>query len=67
LSRTRENLTNKTPLATGPIVSPIPVHDHQAAASLLSLPLPRVLTSAHINKIDDHRKGEKPTHKHTSK
>jgi len=44
----------------GSIVSPIPVRNHQAATSLLSLPLPRVLTSAHINKIDDHRKGGKP-------
>ena len=30
---------------------------HQTAASLLSLSLPEVLTSAHINKVDDHRKG----------
>jgi len=51
----------------GAIVGPIPVHNHQVAASLLSLPLPRVLTSAHINKIDDHRKGGKTTHNHTNK
>jgi len=38
-------------------VSPTPVHRHQAATSLLSLPLPGVLTSDHINRIDDHRKG----------
>ena len=30
---------------------------HQTAASLLSLPLLGVLTSAHINKVDGHRKG----------
>jgi len=47
----------------GPTMGPIPVHNHQAATSLLSLPLPGVLTSAHINKIDDHHKGGKP---HTS-
>jgi len=41
-------------------VGPIPDHNHQAATSLLSLLLPGVLTSAHINKIDDHRKGGKP-------
>jgi len=50
----------KVPSAMGSIVSPIPVHNHQAATSLLSLPLSRVLTSAHINNIDDHRKGGKP-------
>jgi len=66
LSRTRENLTNKTPSATGPIVSLIPIHNHQTAASLLSLPLSGVLISAHINKIDDHRNGESHT-QHTSK
>jgi len=63
----KKNLTNKIPLAASSIVSAIPVHNHQAAASLLSLPLPGVLTSAHINRIDDHRKGKKPTHKHISK
>jgi len=30
---------------------------HQTVASLLLLPLSKVLTSAHINKVDDHRKG----------
>ncbi|QCE00228.1 Protein kinase [Vigna unguiculata] len=53
-------ITNKTPSAMGSIVDPIPVHNHQAVAFLLSLPLLGVLTSAHINKIDDHRKGGKP-------
>jgi len=33
---------------------------HQTATSLL-LPLPEVLTSAHINKVDDHRKGRNHT------
>jgi len=47
-------------------VSPILVHDHQAAVSLWSLPLSGVLTSAHINKIDDHRNAENHT-QHTSK
>ena len=53
-------ITNETPSVMGPTVGPISVHNHQAAASLLSLPLLGVLTSAHINKIDDHRKGGKP-------
>jgi len=35
----------------------MPVHNHQAAASLLSLPLPGAPRSTHINKIDDHRNG----------
>jgi len=39
---------------------------HQAATSLPSLPLPGVLTSAHINKVDDHRNREDHT-QHTSK
>jgi len=54
------NLDNKTSSAEGSIVSPIPVHHHEAIASPLPLSLPRVLTSAHINGIDDHCKGGKP-------
>jgi len=42
-------------------VSPIFVHNHQAAVFPLSLPLPGALTYAHINNIDDHRKGEDHT------
>jgi len=41
---------------SGPNTCPI----HQAAAFLLPPPLPGVLTSAHINRIDDHCKGGKP-------
>jgi len=41
----------KTSLVVGSIASPILVHDHQATTSLWSLPLPGVLTSAHINKL----------------
>jgi len=33
---------------------------HQSATSLLS-PLLEILTSAHINKVDDHRKGRNHT------
>jgi len=59
-------ITNKAPSAMGPTVDPIPIHNHQAEASLLSLPLPGVFTSAHINKIDDHRKGKQHTTMQTS-
>jgi len=34
---------------------------HQTATSLLLLPLLEVLTYAHINKVDDHRKGANHT------
>jgi len=44
----------------GPTVGPISIHNPQVVASLLSSSLPGVLTFAHINKIDDHRKGGKP-------
>jgi len=53
-------LDKKTPSAECSIVGPIPVHNHQAVVSPLSLPLPRVLTYAHINRIDDHCKVGKP-------
>jgi len=43
-----------------------PTKIHQAAASLPSLPLPGILTSAHINEIDYHRNRENHT-QHTSK
>jgi len=55
---------NKASSNVGSIVSPIPIHDHQAASSPLSLPLPRVPTSTHINKLMIIAKGEKS---HTSK
>jgi len=41
-------------------VSPIFVHNHQAATFPLLLPLLGVLTSVYINKVDDHHKGEIP-------
>jgi len=53
-------ITNETPFAMGPTVGPISIHNPQVVASLLSSSLPGVLTFAHINKIDDHRKGGKP-------
>jgi len=49
-------ITNKS-FSDGPHSGPNIHPNHQAVASLLSLPLPGVLTSAHINKVDDHRKG----------
>ena len=54
-------ITNETPSAMGPTTGPISVHNHQVAASLLSLSLSGVLTFDHINKIDDHRKEENHT------
>jgi len=45
----------------GSIASPILVHDHQVTTSLWSLLLSGILTSAHTNKIDDHRNGENHT------
>jgi len=45
----------------GSTVSPIPIHDHQAAASPLSLRSPRVPISAHTKKFDDHCKKENHT------
>jgi len=48
-------------------VSSIPIPNHQAATYLLSLTLLGVLTSSHINKIDDHRKRIRTTHKQSNK
>jgi len=52
---------NKTSSKVGLIVSPIPIHDHQAATSPLSLRLPRVLTYAHINELMIIAKGKNHT------